>query len=425
MAGKHSCSFCKIDFDWPHTAKSHELSCEKAEREFPFRFNCVFCDRAIGIRVAKTGNQKCPSCEAKYLIEKSGKVKYVEGDDLIRSTISKHSLKYEDSLNVRFFNGTKGIIINLLEINEVKIERLWRHIVVHKNTPNDKVDRIFMIIRTDNRSHEMKFGVEQYDDVLIVEKILSQGAQEIAKEKELNKEYADAIKIYERIGEWKDANRLKELIAKDFENSKNYREAIKIYEEVGDSLEVHRLKELIAKDFESLKRYKDAISLYREIGEERYTIAIDKLRQKAHELMKTDKQIAMRIYNAIGEDADKVNSRKIAASLREDALDYEAAIEIWEELGLIKEAARVRKLKAEQGSVKVDQTVIHGDYVDDRDTTYVDDRDTIIQDSVVNKSNIGTGGKSKAEELREVKALLDDGIINEDDYEKMKREIIG
>jgi|ETNmetMinimDraft_12_1059888.scaffolds.fasta_scaffold15153_5 voltage-gated sodium channel len=37
----------------------------------------------------------------------------------------------------------------------------------------------------------------------------------------------------------------------------------------------------------------------------------------------------------------------------------------------------------------------------------------------------GTGGKSKAEEIKEIKELLDSGAINEDDYEKMKREIIG
>ena len=46
---------------------------------------------------------------------------------------------------------------------------------------------------------------------------------------------------------------------------------------------------------------------------------------------------------------------------------------------------------------KVDQTVVHGDYVDDRDT--------IVKDSVLNRSNVG--GKSKAEELREAKSLLD------------------
>ena len=67
--------------------------------------------------------------------------------------------------------------------------------------------------------------------------------------------------------------------------------------------------------------------------------------------------------------------------------------------------------------VKVEQTVVQGDYVDDRDT--------IVKDSVVSKSNIGAGGKSKSEELREAKALLDEGIIDEDEFKQMKKEILG
>ena len=79
------------------------------------------------------------------------------------------------------------------------------------------------------------------------------------------------------------------------------------------------------------------------------------------------------------------------------------------------DAARVRKIIAEQK--KIDQTVVHGDYVDDRDT--------IVKDSVVNKSNIGAGGSSKAEELREAKALLDEGVIDDDEFKQMKKEILG
>jgi len=102
------------------------------------------------------------------------------------------------------------------------------------------------------------------------------------------------------------------------------------------------------------------------------------------------------------------------AKERESARDYDAAIQIWEELEDIKEAARVRKLKAEQGAVKVTQKVVHGDEV----------TKTEIKDSVLNRSNVG-GGSSKAEELREAKSLLDEGLINENDYEKMKKEILG
>ena len=108
------------------------------------------------------------------------------------------------------------------------------------------------------------------------------------------------------------------------------------------------------------------------------------------------------------------NYRKEKAFEREKHLDYDSAINIYEKINLPEEAARVRSLKADLAAPK---TEIHGDYVDDRDT--------IVKDSVVNKSNIGAGGKSKAEEIKEIKELLDSGAINEDDYEKMKRDIIG
>ncbi len=108
---------------------------------------------------------------------------------------------------------------------------------------------------------------------------------------------------------------------------------------------------------------------------------------------------------------------------KEKHLDYSRAIDLWEDIGKPEEAGRVRKLMAEQGTVKVDQTVVHGDYVDDRDTTYIDDRDTIIKDSVVNRSNIGGG--SKAEGLREAKSLFEEGLIDESEYKQMKKEILG
>jgi hypothetical protein len=56
---------------------------------------------------------------------------------------------------------------------------------------------------------------------------------------------------------------------------------------------------------------------------------------------------------------------------------------------------------------------------------YVDDRDTIIQDSVINRSNIGPGVKSKAEQIREIKDLLDSGAIDDAEFKQMKKEILG
>ena len=115
---------------------------------------------------------------------------------------------------------------------------------------------------------------------------------------------------------------------------------------------------------------------------------------------------------------------KLAGEL-EDLLRYKEAIDIWEELGIHKEAKRIRKKVREEGKINVDQTVVHGDYVDDRDTTYIDDRDTIVKDSVINKSNIGAGGDDKFAKLKELKEMFDSGFISKEEMEEMKKEILG
>ena len=109
----------------------------------------------------------------------------------------------------------------------------------------------------------------------------------------------------------------------------------------------------------------------------------------------------------------------------EEHLDYNQAITLWEKLRKPQEAARVRRFLVEQSTVKVDQTVVHGDYVDDRDTTYVDDRDTIIQDSVVNKSNIGIGEDDKFTRLEKLTEMKEKGLIDDDEFKQMKKEILG
>ena len=73
---------------------------------------------------------------------------------------------------------------------------------------------------------------------------------------------------------------------------------------------------------------------------------------------------------------------------REKALDYSKAAEIWDLLGILDEAARVRKLEADMKSTKIEQTVVHGDMVQGDKITK-----TVISDSVVNKSNIGSEEK--------------------------------
>ena len=114
----------------------------------------------------------------------------------------------------------------------------------------------------------------------------------------------------------------------------------------------------------------------------------------------------------------KEKTRK--AKEREKALDYDAAIQLWEELGNIEEAARIRKLKVEQGSVRVSQKVVHGDYIDDRDTI----TKTEVKDSVINRSNVG-GGDDKLSKIKELKELHDSGAIDDDEFKQMKKEILG
>ena len=101
------------------------------------------------------------------------------------------------------------------------------------------------------------------------------------------------------------------------------------------------------------------------------------------------------------------------AKRHEKLLEFEEAAEMYKLYGLDKDVIRVR----EKARDKVEQTVVHGDYVDDRDT--------IVKDSVINRSNVGAGGKSKAEEIKEIKELLDSGAIDDDEFKQMKKEILG
>ena len=124
---------------------------------------------------------------------------------------------------------------------------------------------------------------------------------------------------------------------------------------------------------------------------------------------------AIEVYKDAELPDEVIRVTKLIGDDKVKHLDYDKAIEIYESIGDKEAAKNARKLKAEQGAVKVSQKVVHGDEV----------TKTEIKDSVLNRSNVGSGGKSKAEELREAKALLDEGLINEDDYEKMKKEILG
>ena len=99
---------------------------------------------------------------------------------------------------------------------------------------------------------------------------------------------------------------------------------------------------------------------------------------------------------------------------KEQALNYSEAAKIWEELGEIKEAARIRKIITDQSKVKVDQTVVHGDQV----------TKTEIKDSVLNRSNVG-GGSSKIQELKDLTTMKEKELIDDDEFKQMKKVILG
>jgi len=167
------------------------------------------------------------------------------------------------------------------------------------------------------------------------------------------------------------------------------------------------------------KRQREVSKSWREFDERQLRQnTVDRIKKekemaKAERLIRRNKfEEAIEIYDIYGSKKLKESTLKKQAYVREEALDYNSAILIWEELGDIKEAARVRKKLAAQGSIKVAQKVVHGDEV------------TEIKDSVLNRSNVG-GKSSKAEELREAKSLFEEGLIDEDEFKQMKKEILG
>ena len=123
---------------------------------------------------------------------------------------------------------------------------------------------------------------------------------------------------------------------------------------------------------------------------------------------------AIKTYKMLQLEEDVTRVTRLMADDKVKHLDYDKAIELYESIGDKETARNIRELKAEQNAVKVDQTVVQGNQI----------TKTEIKDSVLNRSNVGTGS-TKAEELREAKALLDDGIIDDDEFKQMKKEILG
>jgi len=118
------------------------------------------------------------------------------------------------------------------------------------------------------------------------------------------------------------------------------------------------------------------------------------------------------IFSTLTDIVCRDNVSKVAKD-REEALDYESAISLWENIGETQKAKEIREKRIDSKSSK---TVIHGDYVDDRDT--------IVKDSVINRSNIGAGSDDKIAKLEKIAEMKDKGIID-DEFKQMKKEILG
>ena len=72
------------------------------------------------------------------------------------------------------------------------------------------------------------------------------------------------------------------------------------------------------------------------------------------------------------------------------------------------------RAKSNLEKVNIDQTVVQGDQV----------TKTEIKDSVLNRSNIG-GGSSKMQELKDLTEMKEKGLIDDDEFKQMKKEILG
>ena len=85
-------------------------------------------------------------------------------------------------------------------------------------------------------------------------------------------------------------------------------------------------------------------------------------------------------------------------------------------MGMHDDAKRVRRKMLDEK--KVDQTIVHGDYVDDRDT--------IVKDSVISKSNIGVGGDGDdlAAKLQQLAQMHRDGILSDEQFEAAKNKLL-
>lgn len=103
----------------------------------------------------------------------------------------------------------------------------------------------------------------------------------------------------------------------------------------------------------------------------------------------------------------------------ESQLDYEQALAIYRRFDMTGEVRRINEIKYVKNNQSgvTNTTIIHGNVVNDNDT--------IVKDSVLNRSSIGGSGNSKLEELEKLTKMKEKGLISDEEYGKMKQEIIG
>tara|TARA_B110000438_G_C15783378_1_gene637278 strand:- start:587 stop:1273 length:687 start_codon:yes stop_codon:yes gene_type:complete len=137
--------------------------------------------------------------------------------------------------------------------------------------------------------------------------------------------------------------------------------------------------------------------------------------------VKTKRQVG--ISNKIISEENKENQRQkkerdlqdklTSAKRHEKLLELDEAAEAYKELGMDDDVIRIRKIKSEKGTVKITKKVVHGDEV----------TKTEIKDSVLNRSNIG-GSSSKMQELEKLAEMKKEGLIDDDEFKQMKKEIL-
>jgi len=128
------------------------------------------------------------------------------------------------------------------------------------------------------------------------------------------------------------------------------------------------------------------------------------LLRKEEKLIKERKRI---------EKLEKEKKRKDLeyAKKQERLLDFEEAVNIYKKYKMDDEIIRVRT----NAQNKVEQTVIHGNQI----------TKTEIKDSVLNRSNIGSGGDDKFAKLKELKEMFAEDLIDDSEFKQMKKEILG